>query len=57
MIERLQTFHDCGFIHCDLKPDNMLIGNSPGTSGLIHLIDFGCTHTYLDSENAGHVEE
>lgn len=27
LVELLERFHDQGYIHCDLKPDNIMIGN------------------------------
>jgi serine/threonine protein kinase len=44
LIDLLEKFHDQGFIHCDLKPDNIMIGNyvnDPSTMNLLYLIDFG----------------
>lgn len=48
-LEWLETLHSLGFVHCDINPNNFLIGNEPRTSGLIHLIDFGCAQPYLDA--------
>jgi tetratricopeptide (TPR) repeat protein len=38
LAEALDTIHRHGFIHCDLKPENIFIDESAGTVGLI---DFG----------------
>jgi serine/threonine protein kinase len=27
LVDLLEVFHDEGFIHCDLKPDNIMIGD------------------------------
>lgn len=40
-------------MHLDLKPDNILIGSndfSKKESGDLHLIDFGISKRYVDSE-------
>ena len=40
--------HELGFIHGDLKPENLLIGvNDPKN---IYLIDFGVSKSYLTPE-------
>lgn len=38
----LRTLHAAGFVHNDVKPDNVLYGASGGPAeGVVHLIDFG----------------
>ena len=48
-ISRLETLHNIGYVHCDLKPDNILIGQRDEQS-TIYLIDYGLSHYYLDEE-------
>lgn len=52
-LERIESLHNIGFIHRDIKPDNLLIGNH-GKESLIHLIDFGLSIAYLN-ENCEHI--
>jgi serine/threonine protein kinase len=47
LLDLLEKLHHQGFIHCDLKPDNVLTGYS--CSNELYLIDFGLTNRYLDS--------
>lgn len=44
LVEILERLHEKGYIHCDIKPDNILIGNEdkdPDLNRKIYLIDFG----------------
>eukprot|EP01084_Bolivina_argentea_P044533 81942_1 len=38
MIKRIQTLHGLGILHCDVKPDNYVFGNSYDS---LYLIDYG----------------
>lgn len=46
--------HNLGFVHNDLKLDNILIGNKD--SSKIHLIDFGLSQSFYDP-NGKHIEK
>jgi serine/threonine protein kinase len=45
MAQTLHYIHSMGYIHSDLKPQNVIIANS----GIATIIDFGLTEKYLDS--------
>jgi len=50
MINILQTIHEIGVIHRDIKPQNLMLKNDE-----IYLIDFGLSTIFVD-ENLKHVE-
>jgi serine/threonine protein kinase len=53
MISNLEALHKSGFIHCDIKPENILLGSKNRyklESSQIVLIDFGLAKSYLDEE-------
>lgn len=43
VVEGLAHVHECGFVHGDLKPDNILLG----TRGAVKLCDFGAARRVL----------
>ena len=50
MVDILEKLHDQGFLHCDIKPDNIMIGDftqSLEEMNKLYLIDFGLSHSYL----------
>lgn len=44
MLRRLQAVHMCGFVHCDVQPANILLGQRPEERP--YLIDFGAAVPY-----------
>ena len=44
--------HSRGVVHCDLKPDNVILGNY----GEVHLLDSGLAKILEPSENADHTD-
>lgn len=49
MIDRLQVFHDKGYLHRDLKPENFVLGLNENSTTL-YLIDFGLSKKYIEKQ-------
>ena len=46
LVKRLRVLHEAGYLHNDLKPDNILVGlNDPE---VVYLIDFGSASKFKD---------
>ena len=51
-LDRLQFIHSKNYIHKDIKPDNILIGNKDKST--IYLIDFGLSSKYRSNRTGKH---
>uniref|UniRef100_A0A0K0EFB1 Protein kinase domain-containing protein n=1 Tax=Strongyloides stercoralis TaxID=6248 RepID=A0A0K0EFB1_STRER len=47
----LKEVHEAGFIHRDVKPQNMAIGGTVTTMKIIHLLDFGLSRGFIIINN------
>ncbi|KAK0638918.1 kinase-like domain-containing protein [Cercophora newfieldiana] len=56
LLLRFQGIHEQGWIYCDVKPENFLIG-IPGTpvADTIHVVDFGMAKQYRDPRTERHI--
>ena len=51
LLVQLEKMHKKGYIHCDIKPDNIMIGDADKDIELkkqVYLIDFGISSKFYD---------
>jgi len=54
---RLEDIHNAGFLHQDIKPENLTIGDMDSDrKHIIYLIDFGTSTAFKDIETGVHME-
>jgi casein kinase 1 delta/casein kinase I family protein HRR25 len=51
-LRRLKQIHDNGYLHCDIKPENFLLGT--GSNGnILYTIDFGLARDFDSTDGFG----
>ncbi|XP_040175288.1 casein kinase I-like [Anopheles arabiensis] len=56
LLARPETFHELGYVHCDMKPDNVLLGRGT-TRKTLHLIDFDLAEPYRHPRTGEHIAQ
>lgn len=53
-VRALRAIHDSGFVHCDVKPDNMVMDRTHNRR--LYFVDFGLTQPYRSHAHGEHVK-
>ncbi|KAK2961147.1 putative Casein kinase I [Blattamonas nauphoetae] len=53
-VTRLEELHSKGFLHRDMKPENLIFGTGKHKD-MVYLIDFGLSKRYIDSRTGVHI--
>jgi serine/threonine protein kinase len=53
LIPRVEYLHTKSLVHCDIKPENFLMGTGK-LGNVVHIIDFGLAKEYQDPETSVH---
>ena len=54
MVSALQSVHELGYVHRDVKPANFAMGRRPGSIGVCYVIDFGLARKYTHADGVQH---
>lgn len=54
MLNRIEFLHSKGFLHCDIKPENFVMG-SGSKKNIVYLIDFGISKRFRNSKTKAHI--
>lgn len=46
MIDRIEALHKAGYVHCDVKPENFVMGLPSGNEEVVHVIDLGKNYNH-----------
>mmetsp|Transcript_32400 Transcript_32400/g.75260 ORF Transcript_32400/g.75260 Transcript_32400/m.75260 type:complete len:529 (+) Transcript_32400:169-1755(+) len=46
VLQRLETLHRCGYVHCDVSPENVLHGSDDDSRSTLFLIDLGLARRF-----------
>eukprot|EP00093_Oithona_nana_P010896 10896.XXX_151399_152479_1 [CDS] Oithona nana genome sequencing. len=49
ILKGIESIHDVGFLHRDVKPSNFAVGRTPGTMRQIFMLDFGLARQYTNA--------
>jgi serine/threonine protein kinase len=52
MVRAMQSLHEHGYLHRDVKPSNFALGLQPGSISTCYTIDFGLARRYRDEKGA-----
>ncbi|ODM95329.1 Casein kinase I isoform alpha [Orchesella cincta] len=56
-LQRLQSLHESGYVHSDIKPDNFVMGVGQYTNRMVYLIDFGLSKSFWNMFTNSHIRE